>query len=179
MFYKSEDFTPVSLDEFHTLSTLLAREYRLLDEERFDEWLDMLHPEIHYWMPGMENRRRENPLQHGFFDSSHMAFFDDSMRDLKRRVARFQQPSAWAENPATRNVHIVSGIEAFRSEVVGEYVVYSTFQSVRSRGLDEEYVFCGRRYDTWAAVDGALKLKKRLILMPNATLSCKNINTFI
>ncbi|WP_369856717.1 3-phenylpropionate/cinnamic acid dioxygenase subunit beta [Candidatus Thalassolituus haligoni] len=179
MFYQSEDFTPVSPDEFHNISMLLAREYRLLDEERFDDWLAMLHPEIHYWMPGMENRRRENPLEHGFFDSQHMALFDDAMRDLKRRVARFQQPSAWAENPATRNVHIVAGIEAFRGAMAGEYVVYSTFQSIRSRGLDEEYVFSGRRYDTWADVDGQLKLKKRLILMPNATLNCKNINTFI
>ena len=102
MFYQSEDFAPVSPDEFHNISMLLAREYRLLDEERFDDWLAMLHPEIHYWMPGMENRRRENPLEHGFFDSQHMALFDDAMRDLKRRVARFQQPSAWAENPATR-----------------------------------------------------------------------------
>ncbi|MGB1091326.1 MAG: 3-phenylpropionate/cinnamic acid dioxygenase subunit beta [Oceanobacter sp.] len=179
MFYKSEDLTPVSMDEFHAISTLLAREYRLLDEERFDDWLSLMHSEIHYWMPGIENRRRENPLEHGFFDSQHMALFDDSMRDLQRRVARFQQPSAWAENPGTRNVHIVAGIEAFRGETAGEYVVYSTFQSVRSRGLDEEYVFSGRRYDTWADEDGQLKLKKRMILIPNATLSCKNINTFL
>lgn len=179
MFYKSEDNTPVSIDEFHRLHRLLAREYRLLDEERFEEWLEMLHPDIHYWMPGMENRRRENALEHGFFDSQHMALFDDGMRDLKRRVARFLQPSAWAENPATRNVHIVAGVEVFHSEISGEYAVYSTFQSIRARGLDEEYVFSGRRYDTWSDDDGQLKLKKRLILMPNATLNCKNINTFI
>lgn len=179
MFYRSEELNPVSLDEYHAISSLLAREYRLLDEERFDDWLNMLHSEIHYWMPGIENRRRENPLEHGFFDSRHMALFDDSMRDLQRRVARFRQPSAWAENPGTRNVHIVAGIEAYRSETAGEYVVYSTFQSIRSRGLDEEYVFSGRRYDVWADEKGSLKLKKRLILMPNATLTCKNINTFI
>lgn len=180
MFYKSQDdLTPVSMDEYHKISSLLAREYRMLDEERFDEWLEMLHSEIHYWMPGIENRRRENPLEYGFFDSQHMALFDDRMRDLKRRVTRFQQPSAWAENPGTRNVHIVAGIEAFRCVTDGEYIVYSTFQSVRSRGLDEEYVFSGRRYDTWGDEAGTLKLKKRLILMPNATLTSKNINTFI
>lgn len=179
MFYKSEDLTPVSAEEFHNVNMVLAQEYRLLDEERFEDWLSLLHPEIHYWMPGMENRRRENPLEHGFFDSQHMAFFDDTMRDLKRRVARFNQPSAWAENPGTRNVHIVAGVEVFLGENEGEYIVYSTFQSIRSRGLDEEYIFSGRRYDTWLKVEGSLKLKKRLILMPNATLNCKNINTFI
>ncbi|GAA0246814.1 3-phenylpropionate/cinnamic acid dioxygenase subunit beta [Marinomonas primoryensis] len=179
MFYKSEDLTPVSAEEFHHVSMVLSKEYRLLDEERFEDWLSLLHPEIHYWMPGMENRRRENPLEHGFFDSQHMAFFDDTMRDLKRRVARFNQPSAWAENPGTRNVHIVAGVEVFLGENEGEYIVYSTFQSIRSRGLDEEYIFSGRRYDTWLKVEGSLKLKKRLILMPNATLTCKNINTFI
>jgi ethylbenzene dioxygenase beta subunit len=179
MFYKSKDYTAVSSDEFHNISSLLAREYRLLDEERFDDWIEILHPEVHYWMPGIENRRRENPLEYGFFDSQHMAFFDDRLRDLKRRVSRFKQPSAWAENPATRNVHIVSGIEAFRTDNSGEFAVYSTFQSIRSRGLDEEYVFNGRRYDIWVETSEGLKLKSRMILMPNATLSCKNINTFI
>lgn len=180
MFYKSSDhLTPVSVEEYHQISMLLAKEYRILDEERFNDWLDLLHPEIHYWMPGIENRRRENPLEYGFFDSKHMAYFDDAIRDIKRRVSRFSQPSAWAENPGTRNVHIVAGIEAFYGEKAGEYCVYSTFQNIRSRGLDEEYIFSGRRYDTWSLVDGALKLKKRLILMPNATLTCKNINTFI
>ncbi|KAA0873987.1 3-phenylpropionate/cinnamic acid dioxygenase subunit beta [Nitrincola tapanii] len=179
MFTKTPDLPIASMEELFELSAFLHKEARLLDEERFEEWLEMLHEEIHYWMPGIENRRRENPLKEGFYDKDHMAYFDDRMRDLQRRVARFRQPSAWAENPATRNVHIISNVEAFIAPEADTYMVCSTFTSIRSRGLDEEYVIYGRRYDRIQRTEGGLKLLKRLILIPNATLSCKNINTFL
>jgi len=176
---QTEQLYPVSLEQHHKVSCFLAYEYRLLDEECFDDWLALMHEDVHYWMPGIENRRRENLLEHGFYAGDHMAYFDDSLRDLGRRVARFKQPSAWAENPGTRNVHQVSNIEVYYGETDGEYVVHSVFQSVRSRGLDEEYVIYGRRKDVLVQQGGSFKIKKRLILIPSATLSCKNINTFL
>ena len=179
MFTQSAALESVSQDVFFEVAAFLNKEARLLDEERFEEWLGLIHEDIHYWMPGIENRRRENPLKQGFYDKDHMAYFDDSLRDLQRRVARFRQPSAWAENPATRNVHHVSNVEAFVAQAPNTYEVYSTFSSIRSRGLDEEYVIYGRRYDTLIRTESGLKLLKRLILIPNATLSCKNINTFL
>lgn len=173
------ELRPVSMEQHHKVACFLAREYRLLDEEAFDEWLSLMHEDVHYWMPGIENRRRENLLEHGFYAADHMAFFDDTLRDLQRRVARFNQPSAWAENPGTRNVHQVSNIEVYYGETDGEYLVHSVIQSVRSRGMDEEYVIYARRTDVLVQDGGNFKIKKRLILMPNATLSCKNINTFL
>ena len=174
-----DELRPVSVEQHYRVSHFLNYEYRLLDDEGFDDWLGLMHEEIHYWMPGIENRRRENLLEHGFYAADHMAFFDDGLRDLGRRVARFKQPSAWAENPATRNVHQLTNVEVYYGENDGEYVVHSTFQSVRSRGLDEEYVIYGRRQDLIVQDGESFKIKKRLILIPNATLTCKNINTFL
>lgn len=171
--------TPVDFETYYRICNFLNYEYRLLDEERLNAWLELMAEDIHYWMPGIENRRRENPLQHGFYAEDHMAFFDDRLRDLKRRVARFEQPSAWAENPATRNVHTVSNIEAYLGDCDDEFIVHSVIQSVRSRGLDEQYVIYGRRKDTLICDAESFKIKSRLILIPNATLTCKNINTFL
>jgi ethylbenzene dioxygenase beta subunit len=70
-------------------------------------------------------------------------------------------------------------VEVYYGETDGEYIVHSTFQSVRSRGLDEEYVIYGRREDLIVQDGDSFKIKKRLILIPNATLTCKNINTFL
>ncbi len=176
---KDQQLTPVSMEMHYKVTGFLNMEYRLLDEERFSEWLALMADDIHYWMPGIENRRRENLLSEGFYDPNHMAFFDDNMTDLSRRVARFAQPSAWAENPATRNVHTLSNVEVFEGESESELLVYSVFQSVRSRGQDEEYVIFGRRRDLLVKSGDSFKIRKRLILMPNATLSCKNINTFL
>lgn len=166
-----------TFDEVRRVEQFLLREARLLDDERWDDWLQTLSEAIHYWMPGIENRRRED--KSGPYRLEHMAFFDDGMRELQRRVARFKQPSAWAENPPTRNVHLVSNIEVYAGEQAGEYRAYSCFINVRSRGLDEQYQLTGRREDVLRLEADGLKLLKRKILIPNAMLLCKNINTFL
>jgi ethylbenzene dioxygenase beta subunit len=168
---------PVSLDDARLIEAFLLREARLLDNECWDEWLQTLSEEIHYWMPGIENRRRED--KSGPYQLEHMAFFDDRLRELQRRVARFKQPSAWAENPPTRNVHLISNIEVYAGDEEGEFLAFSCFMNVRSRGLDESHQLVGRREDVLRREADGLKLLKRKILIPNAMLLCKNINTFL
>ncbi|MDX9668090.1 3-phenylpropionate/cinnamic acid dioxygenase subunit beta [Pseudomonas sp. P5_152] len=168
---------PVALEDTRAVEAFLLREARLLDNECWDEWLQSLSETIHYWMPGIENRRRED--KSGPYRLEHMAFFDDGMRDLQRRVARFKQPSAWAENPPTRNVHLISNIEVFAGEQEGEFIAFSCFMNIRSRGLDESHQLVGRREDVLRREADGLKLLKRKILIPNAMLLCKNINTFL
>jgi ethylbenzene dioxygenase beta subunit len=167
----------VSAEEARQVQAFLLREARLLDNECWDDWLLTLSEAIHYWMPGIENRRRED--KSGPYTLAHMAYFDDSLRDLKRRVARFKQPSAWAENPPTRNVHVISNIEVFAGLEPGEFVAHSCFINVRSRGLSESAQLAGRREDVLRLEADGLKLLKRKILIPNAMLLCKNINTFL
>lgn len=168
---------PVPFEQAREVEAFLLREARLLDDERWDDWLASLSEAIHYWMPGIENRRRED--RSGPYKLEHMAFFDDGLRELQRRVARFKQPSAWAENPPTRNVHLVTNIEVFAAAEADEYVVHSCFINVRSRGLDEQHQITGRREDVIRREADGLKLLKRKILIPNAMLLCKNINTFL
>lgn len=36
-------------------------EAELLDERRFEEWLELLHPDIRYWMPMARNVRFDRP----------------------------------------------------------------------------------------------------------------------
>lgn len=166
-----------SPDDARQVEAFLLREARLLDSECWDEWLLTLSEGIHYWMPGIENRRRED--KSGPYTLEHMAFFDDSLRDLKRRVARFKQPSAWAENPPTRNVHVISNIEVFAGVEPEEFIAHSCFMNVRSRGLSEVAQIVGRRVDVLRIEVDGLKLLKRKILIPYAMLLCKNINTFL
>ncbi|MGE8504894.1 MAG: 3-phenylpropionate/cinnamic acid dioxygenase subunit beta [Pseudomonas sp.] len=168
---------PVPFEQAREVEAFLLREARLLDDERWDDWLAGLSEAIHYWMPGIENRRRED--RSGPYRLEHMAYFDDGLRELQRRVARFKQPSAWAENPPTRNVHLVTNIEVFAAAEADEYVVHSCFINVRSRGLDEQHQITGRREDVIRREADGLKLLKRKILIPNAMLLCKNINTFL
>src|SRR5690625_1320809 len=166
-----------SIEVLEEVKAFLYFEARLLDTERWEEWLALMHEDVHYWMPGIENRRREDKL--GEYSADHMAYFDDGLRDLTRRVTRFMQPSAWAENPPTRNVHMVTNIEAFEMAERDDLEVHSCIFSVRGRGLNEHMEIIARREDILRRKNSELKIYRRKILIPDASLLCKNINTFL
>lgn len=174
------------------VSRFLFREARLLDEERYDDWLALFTPDVHYWVPGVENRMRRDPL--GSVIRSHMAFFDDTFTDLSRRVARFQAPTAWAEDPATRHVHLVANIEvdvvgAERDgdplrdgddrPAAGELLVRSVLVSYRNRNHDEEDVLSARRTDVVRRTDDGLRIARRTVVLGQSVLLSQNINTFL
>lgn len=158
------------------LELVLYREARLLDEEQWDTWLGLMEPDIHYWMPAVENRRRVDKL--GAWEPGRGAYFDDSMRELTIRVARFKQPSAWAEDPPTRHVHVVTNVEVFVTGNAEEFKVYSNFVNYRSRGEADNDLLLGRREDLWRQVNGEFRLAKRAIRITQSLLLSKNLNTF-
>jgi 3-phenylpropionate/cinnamic acid dioxygenase small subunit len=83
---------------------LLEREARLLDEGRFEEWLELFAPQCVYWVParpGAGDPRREVTVA-----------FDDRRR-LEDRIYRLRTGSAWSQAPASRTVRLVSNVEAF------------------------------------------------------------------
>lgn len=86
-------------------SALLAREARLLDQRRFDDWLTMFEPECIYWAPGRTDAtdpRRE------------IAVMFDDRRRLEDRVFRLRTGYAWSQAPVSRTIRHVSNVEVFR-----------------------------------------------------------------
>lgn len=168
---------PVNADLAHRIEQLLYREARLLDEEKWDQWLALMAEDIHYWMPAVENRRRTDKL--GAWEPRRGAYFDDSLRELTIRVSRFKQPSAWAEDPATRCVHVISNIECFHTETAGQYRVHSNFVNYRSRGESDNDMLVGRREDLWRETENGWRLARRTILITQSLFMSKNLNTFL
>ncbi|MFM0184063.1 3-phenylpropionate/cinnamic acid dioxygenase subunit beta [Paraburkholderia nemoris] len=174
--FSLNDLQTLDRERVHRIQQFLFFEARLLDNERWAEWLALMTPDIHYWMPAIENRRRADRL--GAYAPGRGAYFDDCHLDLERRVARFLQPSAWAEDPPTRHVHVISNVEAFRAEDDGEYVVHSVFVNYRSRGEADNDLLLGRREDILREVDGDLRIARRKVVITQSLLMSKNINTF-
>lgn len=162
----------------YQLETFLKREARLLDSERYDDWLAILADDIHYWMPAIESRRRANNGGATYLPG-RMAYFDDFMEHLQKRVARFKQPTAWAEDPPTRHTHVIGNVEAYPGEAEGEYLVYSTFVNYRSRIETDNDLLIGRRTDVIRATPGGLRLARRKIVITQTLLQAKNLNTFL
>lgn len=167
---------PVDRDTAHRIEQFLFHEARLLDTEAWEEWLALVTQDIHYWMPAIENRRRADRL--GAYGAGRGAYFDDDHLDLQRRVARFIQPSAWAEDPPTRHVHVISNVEALDTDVDGEYRVHSVFVNYRSRGEADNDLLLGRREDILRNTKDGLRIARRKIVITQSLLMSKNLNTF-
>jgi ethylbenzene dioxygenase beta subunit len=171
----------------HEISQFLFREARLLDEERYSDWLALFTEDVHYWVPGVENRLRRDPV--GSINTTHMAYFDDNLQDLSRRVARYNTSTAWAEDPETRHFHLVGNIEIEEeggpgepgapAAGPGEYVVHSLLLNYRNRSQDEEDVITARRRDVLRRTDDGLRIARRRAVLGQAVLLSKNINTFL
>ena len=94
-------------------------------------------------------------------------------------MARFLSPAAWAENPATRHVHVISNVEVEQGDCDGEVIAHSVFVNYRNRGERDQDVMMGRRRDVLRRSNTSWLLVKRRILMAQNVLLSKNINTFL
>jgi ethylbenzene dioxygenase beta subunit len=151
-------------------------EARLLDEERYDEWYELLADDLFYWMPLRENRFRRDGRAP--FDPEAMALFDECKADIAIRIGRLKSNLVWTEDPPTRHVYIVTGVEAFETRVQGEYEVHSTFVQYRNRSEHDEVTLCGRRRDLLRAVGEGFQVVHRMILLPQSVLLAKNLSAF-
>lgn len=168
----------VGLDLTFEIEQFLYREARLLDEERYDEWLALMAPDVHYWMPGIQARYRAD--KGDIISATRMAYFDDDLDFLIKRVNRAKQVTAWAEDPPTRHFHMVSNVEVEATSTPDEWVVHSLVFNLRHRNEMEEQTLSARRRDVIRRDGtGSLKLARRLIRLQQTVLQAKNINTFL
>ncbi|MQB46107.1 3-phenylpropionate/cinnamic acid dioxygenase subunit beta [Rhizobium sp. ICMP 5592] len=169
--------SPAAEETLRSIERFYYKEARLLDAENYRAWLELIDEDIRYWMPGMETRRRDD--KRGSYEYGEMAFFDDNYAMLKVRVARYDDPSAWADNPATRHAHLISNIEAFETGDPQLLAVFSGFTNVRNRNLKDQDVIHGRREDMLRRqVNGSFKVALRRVLIVQDILLSKNLNTF-
>jgi 3-phenylpropionate/cinnamic acid dioxygenase small subunit len=102
-------------DEFRLL---LEREARLLDQLRYEDWLNMYATECIYWVPSTPQAgdpRREISVM-----------FDDRRR-LEDRVYRLRTGFAWSQAPASRTVRLVSNVEVFSTANTDVRMLRSNF----------------------------------------------------
>jgi benzoate/toluate 1,2-dioxygenase beta subunit len=98
--------------------SLLEREARLLDQLRYEEWLEMFTSECIYWVPSTPNAgdpRREVSIM-----------FDDRRR-LEDRVYRLRTGFAWSQAPASRTVRLITNVEVFTTENDAARMLRSNF----------------------------------------------------
>ena len=91
---------------YYEVTNLLHYEAFLLDNRRYEEWLDLLTDDIVYRMPVRVTRE----VRDGFDVVDDMAYFEESKVSLTTRVKRLRTTSAWAEDPPPRTRHLITNI---------------------------------------------------------------------
>jgi 3-phenylpropionate/cinnamic acid dioxygenase small subunit len=165
------------------IEEFLFDEANLLDDRRFDEWLDTLAEDLQYFMPmtfnvkhgkhaARENTRREQ----------EMSWFNEGKWTLRKRVEQVQTGVHWAEEPLSRVCRLVSNVQltAMETNAQGELEVdvSSRFLTYQNRCEHEEYIFVGDRRDRVRRAAEGWKLCRREIQIHQNVLLAKNLSIF-
>ena len=167
-----------SLELTHALTQTVYREARMLDDENYVDWVKMLADDLLYHMPGIETRYRRDKTDQ-VNDLTRMAYYNDNLEEIKKRLTRLETGTAWSEDPATRYTHIITNVEVELTEEAGEYRVYSNFYAYRNRNEREEDSLIGNRVDIWREAESAFQLVTRRIILKHNVLLSKNLNIFL
>ena len=154
-----------------------SAESELLDERRFDEWLDLLHEDIRYWMPIARNVKFDRSAFEYTRQGSEANWFDEGKDVLRKRVAQLQGGDHWAEEPRSRTTHLVANVR-IASATDAEITAKSRFIVCAYR-LDRDVdLFVGKRVDVLRREQGRLKILHRTVYLDQSTLLSRNLTTF-
>lgn len=165
----------------HRVEQFLYFEALLIDERRFEEWLDLFAEDTHYFMP-TRSVRYERDVEKEISGPHDVAHFDETKEHLAQRVTRIRSGMAWAEDPPSRTRHLITNVIVEESEHPDEYLVKSNFLTFRGRlDVDTDW-FPGSRTDILRRdpdTEHGWLIASRRIVLDHAVVLSKNISIFL
>jgi 3-phenylpropionate/cinnamic acid dioxygenase small subunit len=159
--------TPITPD---ALVEFVYAEARLLDEQRFEPWLDLFTEDGVYWMPlrpGQEDARLETSLLH-----------EDRLL-LKIRIERLSGTRTFSQQPRSRCHHLLQAPRVEASDADARvHRVRTAFHYVETRG-ERQALYAGWATHTLVEVDGALKMRLKRVDLVNSDAAFGNIDLFM
>ena len=160
----------------------LYQEAEMLDERRYEEWLDLLCEDIRYYMP-MRRNVKFGELDREFTrEGQDINWFDEGKDTLERRVKQILTGVHWAEEPLSRICHIVSNVQVLEaipsSSEPTEVKIKSRFLVYRNRVQTETDILVGKREDVLRKVNSDWNLAQRKIILDQNVLMAKNLTFF-
>lgn len=156
--------TPAEL-QFEVESFLYA-EARLLEQNRFDEWLALFADNARYVMPVREQIEAGAA---GKVSADTFALFDDDKNSLSLRATRIQTGIAHAEAPNTVTQRLITNVMV-RPDGADALTVSSNFMVYQERRGRHGSTFFGRREDVLRRANGSLQIASRKIDLAQAIL---------
>lgn len=145
-------------------------EARMLDEQRFDDWLQLFTEDARYWMPlapGQQDPRLHSSL-----------LYEDKLL-LRVRVERLAGARTYSQQPRSRSHHLLQqpSIEQADRDA-GRYTLRTAFHYVETR-LDTQTLFAGWATHELVTQEGALRIQLKRVDLVNCDAAFGNINLFM
>jgi 3-phenylpropionate/cinnamic acid dioxygenase small subunit len=164
----------IDLETRQAIEDFLYYEAELLDDRRFEAWVDLFTDDARYEMPMRVSRERTAPdiVENG-------KIFADTKDTLRIRVERLGTEFAWAEDPPSRTRHFVTNIRIAPGEREGEIRVRSNLLVYRNRGDSPQFnLLAGFRQDILRRVNGAWKIAQRRVVLDQSNIASHNLSMF-
>ena len=160
----------------------LYREARLLDERRWDLWLDLMDEQIRYVVPDRTWRLQSDVRDFATWSVDAelsppwgAPLIDEDLAALRQRVARFQSRMGWSEMPASMTRRIVSNVMI--DAVQGSLLSGGSNLFLSKVRPDEVALFTAQRRDQLIDLDGdGLRLRSRTVVLDAVVLPSENLS---
>jgi 3-phenylpropionate/cinnamic acid dioxygenase small subunit len=161
---RTADDASLDAAERDLFRALVEREARLLDQQRFQEWLSCYCDECLYWVPS-------TPA--GGDPRSEIAVMFDDRRRLEDRIFRFSTGFAWSQAPSSRTVRVMSNVEVFSSRNSEQRMVRSNF-IINEFWDDETRQLVGWAGHRFRKIGGTWKISAKQVNLLECDRSIRN-----
>jgi len=152
------------------LIDFVVREARLIDQQRFDEWLDMYADDAFYWMP-LEWNQTDPRL-------TCSLMYEDKLL-LSIRVERLKGARTFSQKPKSRCHHVLQIPQVdSRDAAANSYVTWTAMHYVETR-LEEQTLYAAWATHHLSVENGKLKIKLKRVDLINCDAAFGNIQLFM
>lgn len=151
------------------LARFVYHEARLIDEKRFDEWLQLFAEDAIYWMP--LTRGQPDGVNH------NSLLYEDRLL-LRVRIERLKTGRAFAQHQPSYCQHVLQApLVEERVPQNKQYVTRTPFMYVETQ-LDEQIVLSGVVTHRLVQLEGRLQIQLKKVELVNCDAALPSIQLF-
>ncbi|MFK7996187.1 MAG: aromatic-ring-hydroxylating dioxygenase subunit beta [Granulosicoccus sp.] len=139
-------------------------EARMLDEQRFDEWLELWLEDGHYWMP--LDYQQTDPIL-----VTSLMYEDIFM--LRLRVQRLNGARTFSQKPKSRCSHVIQ--RPFIDEMNDAVITTTTSMHYIETRMDDQFLLALTAKHELRVVDGSIKIANKRVDLLNPDAAFGNI----
>jgi benzoate/toluate 1,2-dioxygenase subunit beta len=150
-----------------TPAEFLFHEAALLDERRFDEWLELYAEEALYWVPQGEDPDPARDVSIAY----------DDRRRLHERVVRLTSGFAYSQDPPSRTCHVIGNVRQ-TGENDGALEISSALIVAEVR-RNTQNVFAGQVEHQLVPEGESFRIRRKVVRLVNSDVPLGNVTFLI